>query len=271
MLVPAPAPFTTMKVPSDVILSFLLPDTGDGVADLKTFRAVWASVKDKNRHLLRETRVILCLSLTPCILKEAITSDIEASGAADGISIHHICDSNWGRCLNDAFLFAVSCDRARYWLHVDEEHVCTRPFWNSAVAVLRGPGAHLWQLQITDDWHGMQERLLERDGFTEVLPHPDAQGRDALDPDDYVDEEPFLSMWPVFSLRPGIFLLDHFRKATTRGLSLRPFHENSAWAPLQWRFGATLEELGARKGVLTPAAFSYADSGEMDEDSGDGE
>jgi len=261
-----------MNAPRDVVLSFLLPDTGDGVADLKTFRAVWSSLQEKNRHLLRETRAILCLSLSPCVLKEAITSDLEASGTVDGIPIHHICDSTWGRCLNDAFIFAISCDRAKYWLHVDEDHVCSRPFWNSAVAVLRGPGSHLWQLQITDDWDDLpEERLLERDGFTEVLPHPEASSRDALDPDYYVDEEPFLSMWPVFSLRPGIFLLDHFRKAASCGLSLRPFHEDSAWAPLQWRFGSKLEELGAQKGVLTPAAFSYADAGEMDEDSCYGE
>jgi hypothetical protein len=261
-----------MNAPRNAVLSLLLPDTGDGSTDLRTFRGIWSSLQQTNRHLLGEVRAILCLSLAPCILKEAVTSEIEATGVADGIPIHHICDSSWGRCLNDAFIFAVSCDRAKYWLHVDGEHVCSRPFWNSAVAVLRGPGAYLWQLQITDDWDDLpEERLLERDGFTEVVPHPDAAGRDALDPDDYVDDEPFLSRWPVFSLRPGVFLLDHFRRATACGLSLRPFHEDSAWAPLQWRFGAKLEELGARKGVLTPAAFSYADSEEMDEDSCYGE
>jgi len=261
----------TMNASRDIILSFLLPDTGDPVADLKTFRSVWSSLHEKNRDLLRETRAILCLGTVPGILKASITSDIEASGAADGIPIHHICVSSWGRCLNDAFLFAVSCDRAKYWLHVDEEHVCARPFWNSATAVLRGPGAHLWQLQITEDWSDLPgERLLERDGFTEVLPYPDPREREELDPDDYADEEPFFSMWPVFSLRPGVFLLQHFRAAAARGLSLRPFDEASDWAPLQWRFGLRLEELGAKKGTLTPASFVYAaESTEMDEDFSD--
>jgi len=260
-----------MNASRNVILSFLVPDTGDGVSDLKTFRNVWNSLHEKNRDILRETRAILCLSLAPCILKETITSDIESSGIANGIPIHHICDSSWGRCFNDAFLFSVSCDRAKYWLHVDEEHVCSRPFWNSALATMKGQGSHLWQLQIADDWDDLPtERMLERDGFTEVLPHHNARGRDLLDPDECADEEPYASLWPVFSLRPGIFVLEHFRGAVSRGLSLRPFDEDSEWAPLQWRFGLKLEELGARKGILAPTALFYANSTEMDEDCEDG-
>ena len=256
----------------DVVISFLVPDTGDGITDLKTFKAVWNSLHEKNRHILRETRAILCLSLSPCVLKDTITSEIEACGVADGIPIHHICcDSTWGRCFNDAFLFAVSCDRVKYWLHVDEEHVCSRPFWNSAVAVLKGPGAHLWQLQITDEWDDIPgERFLERDGFSEVLPHPDVTSKEALDPDAYVDDEPYLSMWPIFSLRPGIFLLEHYRTAAAHGLSLRPFDEDSDWVSMQWRFGLKLEVLGAKKGVLNPPAFLCPDSTEMEDDSSEG-
>jgi hypothetical protein len=256
-----------MSAPRDIILSITVPNTGDGVTDLQAFKRCWNALHAKNPTVLRETRCVLCISLRPCFLKEAITAEIEASWLADDIPIHHVCDASWGQCFNDAFLFAVSCDRAKYWLHVDEEHVCSRPFWNSAAAVLKGPGAHLWQLQITEDWDDLPEdRLLERDGFTQVVPHPDEHAKKALNPDKYVDEEPYLSLWPVFSLRPCVFLLEHFRTATTRGLSLRPFDEVAAWAPLQWRFGLKLEGLGAKKGLLTPTAFRPAESSEMEGD-----
>lgn len=256
-----------MNSSRDVILSFFLPDTGDGAADLKTFTAVWQSLHEKNAHLLRETRAILCLSVAPGALRESVTSFIAASGAADGAAVHHICDASWGRCFNDAFLFAVSCDRARFWLHLDEDHVCVRPFWRSAVAVLRGAGAHLWQLQITDFWEDLpEERLLQGDGFTEVVPYHDLAARAAIDVEDYEDAEPYLSMWPVFSLRPGVFALEHLRGAVAAGLSLRPFDESAGWEALQWRFGSKLERLRGRKGVLAPAGFEYADGGAAMED-----
>jgi hypothetical protein len=252
-----------MNASRDVILSFFLPDTEDGAVDIKAFTTMWRSVIERNSQLLRETRVILCLSLAPSVLKGAVSSILEET--VEGVAVHHLSDVSWGRCFNDAFLFAVSCDRAKFWLHLDEDHVCTRPFWRSAVAVLRGAGAHLWQLQVSNDWDDLpEERLMEGDGFTEIVPYHDPEGRATFDADNYEDEEPYLSMWPIFSLRPGVFLLEHLRRAVANGLPLRPFDETSGWAALQWRFGTRLEQLRGRKGVLTPAAFFWADPSVMD-------
>jgi hypothetical protein len=252
-----------MNASRDVVLSFFLPGTNDAAADMKSFAAMWRSVVERNSQLLRETRVVLCLSLAPSSLKEAVTCLLKET--LEGFAIHHISDASWGRCFNDAFLFAVSCDRAKFWLHLDEDHVCVRPFWRSAVAVLRGPGAHLWQLQVTNDWEDLPgERRLEGDGFAEILPFHNPDGRAAVDVDCYEDEEPYLSMWPIFSLRPGVFALEHLRRAVDRGLALRPFDEASDWAALQWRFGAKLEQHHGRKGVLMPAAFIWADPLDME-------
>jgi len=243
-----------MNPARDVVLSLSLPE---GAEDLQAVRAAWQSLVAKNEQLLRDTRAILLLEVQPDASAAALASEIALAG--HDVPVHRLSSSSWGRCFNDALLFAVSCDRARFWVHLDDEHVCTRPFWNSARAVLRGPGAHLWQLQLTDDWRDLPaERLVAHDGFTEVLPHPDAQTKEWLDPKRYRDAEPYLSRWPVFSLRPAAHALEHFR--SSRGLLLRPFDEEADWAPLQWQFGLRLEQLGARKGVLDPPAFEYADA-----------
>jgi hypothetical protein len=244
-----------MSSSRDVVLSISLPEYGTEESGLQTVRKLWQGLVAKNEQLLRDTRAILLLEAQPG-LAATVSAEIELTGY--GIPVHHVISSSWGRCFNDAFLYAVSCDRARYWVHLDDEHVCARPFWNSARAALRGPGAHLWQLQLSDDWRDLpEERLVAHDGFTEVLPHPDAAAKARLDPDRYEDEEPYLSLWPVFSLRPAVHALDHFRRS--RGLLMRPFDEDAAWAPLQWRFGLRLEQLGARKGVLDPPAFRVED------------
>jgi len=252
------------------VLSIALPDSGTDVArDLATFRSIWRSLGVQNPGVLRDVRSVLCLSLCPCQFKAAVSSEV-ALTAPPGTPILHLSGESWGRCFNDAFLYAVACDGARFWVHMDDEHVCVRPFWNSARSVLGGggaPGAHLWQLQVSDDWDDLpSERMIHGDGFTEMVPYANPEARAEYDPEeDCADEEPFLSMWPVFSLRPSVMKLHHFRAAVASGaLAARPFDEESGWATLQWRLGVILESLGGRKGVLNPPAFFARPPGEGD-------
>ena len=252
-----------MNANLEVVLSLALPATGDAAADLAAFRRCWASVADKNPTLVASAHAVMLLGLESEGTLEAAAAAIRDSIDA---GVYRLSGGSWGRVFNDAFLCATACHRAKYWVHVDDAHVCSRPFWNSARAALRGPGSDLWQLQLSDDWDDLPEaRLLRRDGFTEVLPHPDAAAKARLDPKNYEDDEPYLSLWPVFSLRPFVNNLEKFRTATARGgLPNLPFDEEAGWATLQWTFGLRLEQLGARKGVLNPPAFAFADDEDED-------
>jgi len=258
-----------MNANLEIVLSLALPATGDAAADLAVFRRCWASVADKNPTLVASAHAVMLLGLESDGVLEAAAAELRDAIGAD---VYRLSGSSWGRVFNDAFLCATSCHRAKYWVHVDDAHVCCRPFWNSARAALRGPGSDLWQLQLSDDWDDLpEERLVRRDGFTEVLPHVDAAAKARLDPEDYWDGEPYLSLWPIFSLRPFVNNLEKFRGAAALGsLPNRPFDEEAGWTALQWTFGLRLEQLGARKGVLNPPAFSFADaSDETDDDDDD--
>lgn len=251
--------------PCDTVLTLLLPDGGLPSQDLDAFRHIWGSLILRNRTLLGELRVVLLLGPEDSPVRAAAARELE--DALD-VPVLHVCADSWARCFNEAFQFAVACDGARFWLHLDDEHACTRAFWHAARAVLAAPGRHLWQLQLSDDWSDLSsERSVACDGFTQILPHPDRAAQAALDPEAYEDEEPFVSHWPLFSLRPAVHALEHFREAVQRGLlPLKPFDEGASWAALQWRFGLRLQELGAPKGVLTPAGFEGLGPAEDPED-----
>ena len=252
----------------NVILSFSLPDSGDALADLKLFRKVWCSVAEKNPSLLAQTHLLLLLSVREQeeedVTAEATRQKVAATMASltrelrpSAPRAHLIRAKDHGKRFNQALSWALAAESMTYWVHWDDEHICCRPFWNSARAVLEGAGRDLWQLQLTDDWTGLPSaRRLLHEGFTVVVPHPDEARKRSLDLDAYVDAEPYLSHWPVFSLRSNVQRLAPLREAVFSGkLDARPFREGAeSWTALQWRFGLLFEAVGGINGMLEPHA-----------------
>ncbi len=225
-----------------------LPHTGDGQQDLEAFNASFWSLLQENPSLLEDTRAVLFLSLPSCSLRE-VADAAACAHFSRSVVVQHVIANSWGRCFNDAFLFALASDRARYWLHVDEEHVCTRPFWDGARFVFKAPGHHLWQLQLSPDTEEVApERQYARDGFREILARVPT-------PEEDVGED---DAWPCFYLKPSIFNIDRFRDAVdAQSLTAKPFDEDTGdWSTLEWRFGKFMEQVGAKKGVLSPAALA---------------
>jgi hypothetical protein len=247
-----------MEARRDVALSFLLPSGDDPLADLVRFRKIWQSIALENPGLVDQTRAVFLLSRGRAS-SEPTSAAAELWGHAP---VFQVTGESWGRCFNDLLLCVTMCEEVRHWVHWDDEHVCSRPFWNSARAVLEGAGSYLSQLQLADDgWRLPTSRLLVRDGFTQLIAHPDVAAK-RLEPDDHNGGP----LWPVFALGPSVQPLAPYRAAMRAGLLFKPFDEEvDDWATLEWRFGLRLEELGAVAGVLNPATAKALDEDE-DED-----
>jgi hypothetical protein len=179
--------------------------------------------------------------------------------------IHVFEDRSLGRCLNDAFLWAIASDGAAHWLVWDDAHACTRPFLRSARNVMDGPARWpLSQLMLEGAWVAdlPPHRKVEDDGFRYVLPCP----KDSADFIDHASAE----TWPGFVLSPAWHRLAFLRRAVRDGyVSLKPFPEGSfeTWDTLQRVFGKMWQEAGAVSGELLPSPCVYVDACFMDDTS----
>ena len=166
-------------------------------------------------------------------------------------------DHSLGRCLNDAFLWAIASDGATHWLVWDDAHSCTRPFLRSARNVMDGPARWpLSQLMLEGDWVAdlSSHRKVEDDGFRYVLP----LSKDSAEFIDHASAE----TWPGFVLSPAWHRLAFLRRAVRDGyVSLKPFPEGSfeTWDTLQRVFGKVWLEAGAVNGELLPSPCVYVD------------
>lgn len=185
----------------------------------------------------------MLLSLAGNPILEAAAAELSSKG----LKVYSFTDETWGRILNDAFLFCLASEGVKYWVHTDDAHVCTRPFWQSLRGVLSVTGRELWHLQLSQEAGDYSaERFLKGDGYATLLRHEEE--------DDCGESV----VWPIFSLRPFAQNLHHFRSAVLqRRMSLRPFGEEAGWCwdDQEWNYGLMLERLGAVKGVLEPAGF----------------
>jgi hypothetical protein len=177
----------------------------------------------------------------------------------NAIPVILIEDRSMGRCLNDAFLWAVASDGAAHWLVWDDAHMCRRPFLRSARRVLDEPMRWpLSQLMLEGSWAAdlPEHRKVEDDGFRYVLPL--LQESSDVEFLDHAAAE----TWPGFMLTPSWHSLAFLRRSVRRGfLSLKPFPENSfeTWDTLQRVFGQAWHEAGAVNGELLPSPCVYVD------------
>lgn len=166
-------------------------------------------------------------------------------------------DHSLGRCLNDAFLWAIASDGAAHWLVWDDAHACTRPFLRSARNVMEGPARWpLSQLMLDGVWVAdlPPHRKVEEDGFRYVLPC-------SKDSADFIDHAS-VETWPGFVLSPTWHRLAFLRRAVWDGyVSLKPFPEGSfeTWDALQRVFGKMWQAAGAVNGELLPSPCVYVD------------
>jgi hypothetical protein len=177
----------------------------------------------------------------------------EPSSSAPGVLAH----AQLGRALNDALLTVLFQRGGKdLWLLWDAAFDCTRPFLVSAASALRAsPGA--WSLQLTRDWiDDLEPDRLERgDGHTLVLPHPDREQQQSLDPALYDDS--YLDFWPTLSLRPTLHRLSRLRENRP---SLERFCEDprASDVEVEWRFGVGWEAAGGAAAVLEPHCAEWA-------------
>ena len=241
----------------DVLLTVALSDpTDDPVADLGRFQAAWRSLLTHNAALLPRVAVALVLVEGAEQRGYAATAEVRASMPA-ACACRLVAAATLGRAFNEALrVMRSEFSVVAHWLHWDDAHEATRPFWEGAVAVATRPGnADLWLLRLCDredEEAWPPERRLLRDGHTVLLPHPDEEGKRSLDPAWYTSSEPYLSLWPSFTLEPALHSAAHLRG---KGAHLA-FAEGDdvTWPELQWRFGLAWEAAGGVLAALDPPA-----------------
>jgi hypothetical protein len=232
------------------VLSIALPYTEDAALDLRTFHECWIALAEKNLSLISELRAVLLLGHPTNPILGAAVSEVRSKLA--GPRVLALTAASWGRVFNDAFLFALASDGASLWVHVDDAHLCTRPFWRSARSVLETSGGELWQLQLAQGAAAQRpwESLVRKDGYSQLLLHPEVE--------DCGEGE----ACPACDLSPFVLNLEKIRQAVeARRLPPRPFEEDVDWEELQWGWSLELARLGGQVGLLAPAAFhsSFSD------------
>lgn len=233
------------------ILSIALPYTDDAATDLRAFHESWISLAEKNLSLVADLKAVLLLAHPTNPILEVVAAEVRSK--VPGAPVLALTDVSWGRAFNDAFLYALASDAAGFWLHVDDAHLCTRPFWLSARSVLETSGRELWQLQLSHEAAAQRpwESIVRKDGYSQLLPHPE---------EDCGEGE----VGPAFDLRPFVLNLAKIRQAVAqRKLPPRPFEEDVDWEEMQWGWGLELARLGGQVGALVPAAFH---SSELDDE-----
>jgi hypothetical protein len=237
---------------SACILSIALPYTGDAERDLRVFHESWISLAEKNVTLLSDLKAAVLLGHPRNPILEAASAELSSKLARKPVL--QFTDETWGRVFNDAFLYALASDSAGLWVHIDDAHLCTRPFWHSACSVLGSLGRDLWQLQLSyDSRQHSWGAVVQKDGYSQLLMHP--------------EEEDCGEGWSSSSLKPFVMNLQKFRAAVQeRKLSCRPFEEDADWEEMQWSFYLELQRLGAEVGALSPTAFHTSFSDLYDED-----
>lgn len=246
----------------DVVVCFVLSAAAPRQRAPYALSTVFFQLFESNPGLLRRAACVqLVCSGAHCAQRgeeaKAFAADYLAKKTATAPPVHLFKDRSMGRCLNDAFLWAVAADKAAHWLVWDDAHACTRPFAASARAVVERPARWpLWQLMLDGSWTGdlPLHRRVPEDGFDYVL----APSRDALEAD-FVDHAA-AEAWPGFVLCPAWHHLVRLREAVARGdLGLRPFPESSfeSWETLLRSFGEAWLRAGAVNGELAPSPACY--------------
>ena len=117
-----------------------------------------------------------------------------------------------------------------FWIHWEESWLCERPFITEAIRIMRG-SPDISQLQITQDWGDIPpERIINRGEHNIIL-------------------EGGADDWPLFSLRPSINRVRHYR-------DMEPFIEDVKFWPIRFEreFGTRWIAAGCVKAVLTREA-----------------
>ena len=91
----------------DVLLSIALPYSQDPKVDLQTARASWKSLVDHNSSLVGCLKAVMLLSISGNPILEIVATEISSKG----LKVYSFTDENWGRILNDAFLFCLASDK----------------------------------------------------------------------------------------------------------------------------------------------------------------
>lgn len=233
---------------SKVVLSLALPYTDNAGLDLAQFLSCWKNFRDHNGHV--PLRAVLLLSLSGNPILDACKKELRLMG----YRAYVFADEDWGRILNDSFLFSFLAEDVRYWLHTDTLHGCCRPFLQSVFSVLGTTGKDLWLLHLCERSLDA-DRSLKGDGYSRIL---------ALEEEEDCGEAPWTG---GCTLDPFALNLRLFRKAVDVGmLPLRCFAEYKDWCEIEEDFEKTLQRVGGVKGCLEPHVFESIFQEQMEED-----
>ena len=240
----------------DVVLTLALSDEDEPFADLRRFQASCRSLFAHNPSLPRRLQVALLL--VEGSEDRGRAASVELAAFLGGLSPRIVATETLGRCFNEALRW-VRAPGVRYWLHWDDAHVATRPFWEGALAVLERPtGRDVWLLRLSEEEDASDvapERRVALDGCTILRPHPDEATKRALDPACYEAADPFLTHWPSFTLSPALHRAQPFRDESGRALAFE--EAETTWPELQWRFGLAWETAGGLLAEIEPSAAKY--------------
>ena len=238
---------SSMAPPRDVVLTFAFVSAQHPLADLRRFRRVWSSLLLKGSNLTHRLRAAIFLAEVDGLEHARRAAREAAATLGPEVEALTFAAPSMGRCLNDALLW-LRASRAPLWLHWDDAHEATRPFWSSALAALEH-SPDVWLLKLDDDVDVEDARVDARDGCAVLRPHPDEVAKRRLDPNCC---DAAASLWPSFSLGPGLHRSPPLTAAATQLL----FDEamDVTWPELQWRFGLLWEAAGGVVAVLEPMA-----------------
>ena len=244
----------------DIVLCFVLSPVE--AAGEVAFGRAFVNLIEHNPGLLHQTSALQIVSSGKKSVERAevarshVASYLQNKGGADVPPLYVFDGHTMGRCLNDAFLWAIASAGDAYWLVWDDMHLCVRPFMRSARNVLQeGP---LSQLMLEGTWASElpSYRKVEADGFRYILPrYKDSSTTSFLN-------HAAVETWPGFTLSPAWHRLAFLREAVQQGhLSLKPFPESSfeTWETLLRVFGNAWLEAGSINGALIPSPAAYVD------------
>lgn len=232
---------------SRVLVSIALPYSDDREEDLRVFQRLWVALVEKNLSFASSGGVagVMLLSRASNPILQPALSEVFSKTRPD-VAVSSFTGDSWGEILNHTFVHVLASEAASYWVHLDDLHICARPFWHSAASVLSGPGRHLWQLLLIppQDEDYSRAHAVKGDGYTQLVPYPEEE--------DCGESGPY----PLVSLRPCVYNLHHFRQAVRRRhLARTPFCKDEDWDYMEWSFGCELDRLGATVGLIDPPVF----------------
>lgn len=159
-------------------------------------------------------------------------------------------DKGQARSLN-IILDLVTSSKFKYWIHWEESWVVSRPFVEDAISIM-DEDKRITQMQLTSDWHNIPQQFVDNKGNHVVIetdPRMITEAAHNREEYDKLIERTGFDLWPLYSLRPSINRVEHYRK-------LSSFSEDPEMWPVvfEYLYGVEWLKAGSVKAFIEPSS-----------------